>query len=104
MPRQATENPILNTPYDAPSRYWRFDDRGVILPEVVEGRRSSESWVPIPRPTKTKQGTPVQGELELGHTAERRRRKQREQYLTGELIRVTEGSRVAGPVSAPRRR
>lgn len=23
------ENPILNSPYDAPTRYWKFDDAGI---------------------------------------------------------------------------
>lgn len=32
---QAIDYPILNQPYDRPSRHWRFDDRGVILPENV---------------------------------------------------------------------
>src|SRR4051794_8318635 len=79
--RQAIENPILNTPYDAPSRHWRFDDRGVIVPEIVEGRRASESWIPIPRTTKKQPGMAVQEELELGHTAERRLRNEQVDHV-----------------------
>ena len=41
------ENPILNSPYEAPTRHWRFDDEG-ITDEVVEGRRRSEYFMPIP--------------------------------------------------------
>ena len=36
----APENPILNRPFDAPERHFRFDDEG-ITDEVVEGRRPS---------------------------------------------------------------
>lgn len=24
------ENPILNSPYETPTRYWKFDDDGII--------------------------------------------------------------------------
>ncbi len=24
------ENPILNSPYEAPTRYWKFDDDGIV--------------------------------------------------------------------------
>jgi len=50
--RQVTiENPILNSPYEEPSRHFRFDDEG-ITNEVVSGRRRSEYFVPVPRPRK----------------------------------------------------
>jgi len=44
----AIDNPILNGPYDAPTRHWRFDDTG-ILDEVVQGRRPSGYFVPVPQ-------------------------------------------------------
>ncbi len=34
------ENPILNGPYDAPKRHFRFDEEG-ITSETVESRRCS---------------------------------------------------------------
>ncbi len=53
-PQIVIENPILNPPYDAPERHFRFDDEG-ITDEVVEGRRPSSYFVPIP-PAKKKGG------------------------------------------------
>ncbi len=47
MPDVVIENPILNSPYDAPTRHWRFGDDG-ITDEVVDGRRRSAYFVPIP--------------------------------------------------------
>jgi len=42
------DNPILNGPYDPPTRHSRFDDSG-ITEEVVEGRRTSGYFVPVPQ-------------------------------------------------------
>lgn len=53
------ENPILNSPYREPTRHFRFDDDG-ITDEIVEGRRLSEYFMPIPA-AKKKGG--AQGEL-----------------------------------------
>ncbi len=52
MTRQVIENPIINKPYEEPSKHWKFDDNGLVVPEIIEGRRLSESWIPIPQPTK----------------------------------------------------
>jgi len=41
------ENPILNSPYDAPTQYWQFDDDG-ITDQVQDGRRPSAYFMPIP--------------------------------------------------------
>jgi len=43
------ENPILNSPFDPPSRHFRFDDEG-ITNEIVEKRRRSAYFVPIAQP------------------------------------------------------
>ncbi len=45
------ENPILNSPFFEPTRHFRFDDEG-ITDEVVEGRRKSEYFMPIPAAKK----------------------------------------------------
>src|SRR5438270_2603818 len=45
------DNPILNSPYDEPTRHFRFDDDG-ITDEVVEGRRRSQYFMPIPASKK----------------------------------------------------
>ncbi|MGI8876942.1 MAG: hypothetical protein ACR2KP_21985, partial [Egibacteraceae bacterium] len=41
------DNPILNSPYDEPGRHFRFDEDG-ITSEVVEERRGSAYFLPIP--------------------------------------------------------
>jgi type III restriction enzyme len=55
------ENPILNSPYEAPTRYWKFDDDG-ITDQVQEGRRPSAYFMPIPA---TKRRQAVQAQLEF---------------------------------------
>jgi hypothetical protein len=51
MPDTIIENPILNSPFREPDRHWRFTDEG-ITNEVVETRRASAYFVPIPPPEK----------------------------------------------------
>src|SRR5688572_23519768 len=45
------ENPILNRPFAAPERHFRFDDEG-ITDEIVDGRRPSSYFMPIPKAKK----------------------------------------------------
>jgi type III restriction enzyme len=45
------ENPILNSPFEEPTRHWLFTDEG-ITNEIVQGRRISEYLVPVPQPRK----------------------------------------------------
>jgi type III restriction enzyme len=45
------ENPVLNSPFFEPQRHFKFDDDG-ITDEIVEGRRISSYFIPIPRPKK----------------------------------------------------
>jgi type III restriction enzyme len=69
MPPTTIENPILNSPYRVPTRHFRFDDDG-ITSEIVEGRRLSTYFVPIP-PPKKRGGQPLQLTLQGDWTAER---------------------------------
>ena len=41
------ENPVLNSPYDEPRRHFGFDDQG-ITSDIIEGRRRSSYFVPVP--------------------------------------------------------
>ncbi|MEX2271821.1 MAG: hypothetical protein WD690_10140 [Vicinamibacterales bacterium] len=45
----AIENPILNSPFHAPTKHHRFDDEG-ITDEIVAARRKSAYFVPIAQP------------------------------------------------------
>lgn len=47
--KRTIDNPIINSPFFEPSRHFKFDNEG-ITPEVVEGRRQSEYFIPIARP------------------------------------------------------
>jgi type III restriction enzyme len=48
MEQVVIENPVINSPFAEPSRHFRFTDDG-ITNEIVEGRRPSSYFVPIPR-------------------------------------------------------
>ena len=43
------ENPILNSPFEAPRRHFKFNDEG-ITNEIEEKRRPSSYFVPIASP------------------------------------------------------
>ncbi len=60
------ETPIINSPFDEPSRHFRFDESG-ITDEIVDERRPSAYFVPIP-PTKR---TMVKHAFETEWTADR---------------------------------
>jgi type III restriction enzyme len=51
MPDRVIENPIINSPYQEPSRHFVFDEDG-ITNEVAEVRRRSAYFVPVPRARK----------------------------------------------------
>ena len=51
MSQVVIENPIINSPFDEPTRHFRFTDEG-ITDEIVDGRRTSSYFVPIARPKK----------------------------------------------------
>ncbi len=55
MPDAVIENPIINSPYDEPTRHFRFSDEG-ITNQVVAGRRVSSYFIPIAKPKKKGKG------------------------------------------------
>ena len=48
------ERPILNSPYDYPSRHWELDETGQPTQQIIETRRRAEFITPIPKPKKRK--------------------------------------------------
>lgn len=46
------ERPILNSPYDCPSRHWELDAQGQPTQTIIAGRRRAEFITPIPKPKK----------------------------------------------------
>ena len=79
------ENPILNSPFQEPARHFAFDERGVITGAILDGRRRSVYFTPIPG-TKKKAGP--QPSLDLGDTVDRVEENQ--------LINRSEAASVGG--------
>ena len=52
MSQIVIENPIINSPFDEPTRHFRFSDEG-ITDEITNVRRTSSYFVPIAKPKKT---------------------------------------------------
>src|SRR5512141_896638 len=69
MAQVVIENPILNSPFEEPCRHFRFTEEG-ITDEIIENRRISQYFVPIPRPKKRK-GKDKQLSFETQWTADR---------------------------------
>jgi type III restriction enzyme len=46
------DKPILNSPYEYPSRHWELDESGQPTQRIVEKRRSVKLITPIPKPRK----------------------------------------------------
>ena len=73
--RQTTsiDNPILNSPYAPPDRHYDVGQEGP-TGAIKDGRRPSESWIPIAVAKKGKNGEPVQEAIDFDVTGERRER------------------------------
>src|SRR5260370_7082817 len=54
MDNRFFEQPVLNSPYDYPARYWELDEHGQPTQRIVEKRRLAEFITPIPKPRKRK--------------------------------------------------
>jgi type III restriction enzyme len=54
MDNRFFEQPILNSPYQYPSRHWELDNDGQPTQRIMEFRRSAEFITPIPKPKKRK--------------------------------------------------
>ena len=56
------DQPILNTPYEMPSRYWELDRDGQPTQKIIPGRRIADFITPIPKPRKSKKGKESESE------------------------------------------
>lgn len=54
MENQFFKQPILNSPYECPTRHWKLDTEGQPTHEIEPARRSSSLLTPIPKPQKRK--------------------------------------------------
>jgi type III restriction enzyme len=50
------EKPILNSPYECPTRYWELDESGQPTNRIIDQRRRAEFITPIPKPKKRRKG------------------------------------------------
>jgi type III restriction enzyme len=60
MSDQFFERPILNSPYEYPSRHWELDTHGQPTQKIIEKRRSADFITPIPKPRKRTAATQEQ--------------------------------------------
>jgi hypothetical protein len=61
--------PILNSPYEYPSRHWELDAQGQPTQQIIGTRRRAQFITPIPKPKKQK-GKPEQATLLYGEGKE----------------------------------
>ena len=62
LPNPFFEQPVLNSPYECPSRHWELDESGQPTQKIIDSRRQAEFITPIPKPRKRK-GSSVQATL-----------------------------------------
>ena len=72
MPRPVViENPVINSAFAEPERYFKFDDDG-ITDEILSGRRKSQYFIPIPPPRKRSKQMELEAEVLLERSQENR--------------------------------
>lgn len=54
MENQFFESPILNSPYEYPTRHWELDETGQPTQKISDTRRNADFITPIPKPKKRK--------------------------------------------------
>jgi type III restriction enzyme len=81
------DRPILNSPYERPSRHWELDDSGQPTQIVIDSRRKASFITPIPKPKKRKSSG--QGEMTLDEGSGLSTQKQ--QYDSTSIINEVRG-------------
>ncbi|HBI14537.1 MAG TPA: hypothetical protein DDY20_03325 [Desulfobulbaceae bacterium] len=66
MDNRFFSQPILNSPYASPVRYWELDGEGQPTQQIIESRRPARFITPIPQPRKRK-GKAIQQDLFAVH-------------------------------------
>ncbi|AFJ34985.1 BPTD_3080 family restriction endonuclease [Mycobacterium sp. MOTT36Y] len=98
---EAIENPILNSPYVQPDRYYEVGPKGP-TGEIRLGRRPSESFIPIAMSKKGKDGS-SQTEFDFDATGERRERNTLINDLRRDVERWRRGAQYPGVTSISRK-
>ena len=76
------ERPVINAPYEYPSRHWELDESGQPTDRILEHRRRVSFITPIPKPKKRKR---TQRELVFDEAASRLETES-QQYALMEII------------------
>ena len=91
------DNPILNSPYEQPDRYYEVGPQGP-TGEVRDGRRPSESFIPIAvsRKGRKAQGETVQESFDFDATGERREKNNLINDVRRDVAKWRRGGEYAG--------
>ena len=91
------DNPILNSPYEQPDRFYEIGPQGP-TGEIRQGRRNSESFIPIAITKKGKRGSDksVQETFDFDLTGERREKNNLINDLRRDLAKWRRGAVYAG--------
>ena len=76
------EKPVLNSPYECPSRHWELDETGQPTQKVIKSRRQAEFITPIPKPKKRKRSSVEQTALVFDEVAKKLETKGQQYDLT----------------------
>jgi hypothetical protein len=95
------DNPILNGPYTQPDRYYEIGPQGP-TGEIRDGRRPSESFIPIAI-TKKGKGEGVQEEIDFDLTGERREKNSLINDLRREVEKWRRGGHYDGVTAISRK-
>ena len=85
MSDQFFEQPILNSPYECPSKHWELDETGQPTQRIIESRRRAEFISPIPKPRKQK-GSPLEQSAIVFDEAARKLGTEGQRYDLTEII------------------
>ena len=86
------EQPVLNSPYEAPGRHWKLDESGQPTHEVVARRRSADFVTPVPKPRRVGRGAPSSGSEQAMMVLDEGRglSTDKQQYLKDVIAQVRE--------------
>lgn len=86
------DQPILNSPYDYPSKQWELDDDGQPTQQIVPRRRNAKFIAPIPKPKKRK-GKAIQQQLFAVHDLQQESQQYDPTSIINELRREVDAWR-----------
>jgi len=88
MDNQFFEKPILNSPYEYPTRHWELDAQGQPTQRIIERRRAAEFITPIPKPRKRKN---TSEQLEIVYNEGKGLSTEKQQYDTISVVNTVRG-------------